>query len=90
MDQKEKEEETVQEQKVQDGKAQEKNGTEEPKDWNSRREHRDQKEAGEKEAREDQEDMSITIKKFVRFETGEGMEKKEENFAEEVAKQMGK
>lgn len=51
MDQKEKEEETVQEQKVQDGKAQEKNGTEEPKDWNSRREHRDQKEAGEKEAR---------------------------------------
>ena len=39
-------------------KAQEKNGTEEPKDWNSRREHRDQKEAGEKEAREDQEDMS--------------------------------
>ena len=32
---------------------------------------------------------NITIKKFVRFETGEGMEKKEENFAEEVAKQMG-
>ena len=32
----------------------------------------------------------ITIKKFVRFETGEGLEKKEENFAEEVAKQMGK
>ena len=31
---------------------------------------------------------NITIKKFVRFETGEGMEKKEENFAEEVAKQM--
>ena len=31
----------------------------------------------------------ITIKKFIRFETGEGMEKKEENFAEEVAKQMG-
>ena len=31
----------------------------------------------------------ITIKKFVRFETGEGLEKKEENFAEEVAKQMG-
>ena len=29
------------------------------------------------------------IKGFVRFETGEGMEKKEENFAEEVAKQMG-
>ena len=32
----------------------------------------------------------ITVKKFVRFETGEGIEKKEENFAEEVAKQMGK
>ena len=31
----------------------------------------------------------ITIKKFVRFETGEGLEKKSENFAEEVAKQMG-
>ena len=31
----------------------------------------------------------VAVKKFVRFETGEGMEKKEENFAEEVAKQMG-
>lgn len=31
----------------------------------------------------------IAIKTFVRFETGEGIEKKEENFAEEVAKQMG-
>ena len=31
----------------------------------------------------------ITVKGFVRFETGEGLEKKEENFAEEVAKQMG-
>jgi elongation factor Ts len=31
----------------------------------------------------------ITVAKFVRFETGEGLEKKEENFAEEVAKQMG-
>ena len=30
----------------------------------------------------------LTLKKFVRFETGEGIEKKEENFAEEVAKQM--
>ena len=28
----------------------------------------------------------ITIKRMVRFETGEGLEKKEENFAEEVAK----
>lgn len=32
---------------------------------------------------------AITIKGFVRYETGEGLEKKEENFAEEVAKQMG-
>lgn len=31
----------------------------------------------------------ITVKRFVRFETGEGLEKKSENFAEEVAKQMG-
>lgn len=31
----------------------------------------------------------INIKKFVRFETGEGLEKKEEDFAAEVAKQMG-
>ena len=30
----------------------------------------------------------VAVKGFVRFETGEGMEKKEENFAEEVAKQM--
>jgi elongation factor Ts len=30
----------------------------------------------------------VAVKSFVRFETGEGMEKKEENFAEEVAKQM--
>ena len=31
----------------------------------------------------------INVKGFVRYETGEGLEKKEENFAEEVAKQMG-
>ncbi len=31
----------------------------------------------------------IEITRFIRFETGEGLEKKEENFAEEVAKQMG-
>ena len=31
----------------------------------------------------------ITVKGFVRYETGEGLEKKSENFAEEVAKQMG-
>jgi len=30
----------------------------------------------------------ITIKSFVRFETGEGLEKKNEDFAAEVAKQM--
>ena len=33
---------------------------------------------------------SIKVKKFIRFETGEGIEKKEEDFAAEVAKQMGK
>ena len=33
-------------------------------------------------------DGTVTLKKFVRFETGEGLEKKEENFAEEVAAQM--
>ncbi len=32
---------------------------------------------------------NIKLKKFVRFETGEGIEKKNENFAEEVAKQAG-
>ena len=32
---------------------------------------------------------NLSLKKFVRFETGEGIAKKEENFAEEVAKQMG-
>ena len=31
---------------------------------------------------------AITLTGFVRYETGVGMEKKEENFAEEVAKQM--
>ena len=31
---------------------------------------------------------NIKILKFVRYETGEGIEKKQENFAEEVAKQM--
>ena len=30
----------------------------------------------------------LKIKGFVRYETGEGIEKKSENFAEEVAKQM--
>ena len=30
----------------------------------------------------------ITVKSFVRFERGEGIEKKQENFAEEVAAQM--
>jgi len=36
------------------------------------------------------EGAAITVKGFVRFETGEGMEHKSENFAEEVAKQMAK
>ncbi len=31
---------------------------------------------------------SLAVKSFVRFETGEGIEKKNENFAEEVAKAM--
>ncbi|MFZ5966558.1 MAG: translation elongation factor Ts [Bacillota bacterium] len=31
---------------------------------------------------------NISIRRFVRFEVGEGIEKKEENFAEEVAKQI--
>ena len=31
---------------------------------------------------------NVTIKGFVRYETGEGIEKKEENFAEEVMKQL--
>ncbi len=32
---------------------------------------------------------NISIRRFVRFERGEGIAKKEENFAEEVAKQIG-
>ena len=32
---------------------------------------------------------NLVIRRFVRFEVGEGLEKREENFAEEVAKQMG-
>jgi elongation factor Ts len=32
---------------------------------------------------------NIKVKGFVRFETGEGLEKKQEDFAAEVAKQMG-
>jgi len=35
-------------------------------------------------------DTSIEIVGYVRFELGEGIEKKEEDFAKEVAKQMGK
>ncbi len=33
--------------------------------------------------------VKLNVKKFVRFETGEGIQKKEEDFAAEVAKQMG-
>lgn len=33
---------------------------------------------------------TVTVKSFVRFEKGEGIEKKQENFAEEIAKQLGK
>lgn len=32
---------------------------------------------------------NISIRRFVRFEKGEGIQKKEENFAEEVMKQIG-
>ena len=32
----------------------------------------------------------VSIKSYIRFETGEGIEKKQEDFAAEVAKQMGK
>jgi elongation factor Ts len=32
---------------------------------------------------------NIRIRRFIRFEVGEGLEKKEENFADEVAKQAG-
>ena len=32
---------------------------------------------------------NISVRRFARFERGEGLEKKEENFAEEVAKQIG-
>ncbi|MGN0155225.1 MAG: translation elongation factor Ts [Lachnospiraceae bacterium] len=32
---------------------------------------------------------TVTLKRFVRFETGEGLEKKNEDFAAEVAAQMG-
>ena len=36
------------------------------------------------------ENAEISLEGFVRYETGEGLEKKQENFAEEVAAQMGK
>ena len=41
----------------------------------------------EKVAKED--NANVTVKRFVRFETGEGIEKKQEDFAAEVAAQMG-
>ena len=40
----------------------------------------------EKVAKEN--NANVTVKRFVRFETGEGIEKKEEDFAAEVAAQM--
>lgn len=42
----------------------------------------------EKVAKEN--NANVTVKRFVRFETGEGIEKKQEDFAAEVAAQMGK
>lgn len=41
----------------------------------------------EKVAKEN--NANVTVKKFIRFETGEGLEKKNEDFAAEVAAQMG-
>ena len=41
----------------------------------------------EKVAKEN--NANVTVKRFVRFETGEGIEKKQEDFAAEVAGQMG-
>lgn len=35
------------------------------------------------------EGVPVSVKRFIRFETGEGLEKKSEDFAAEVAKQMG-
>lgn len=32
----------------------------------------------------------LAVKRYVRYETGEGIEKKQENFADEVAKQIGR
>ncbi len=32
--------------------------------------------------------LPVKVRKFVRYETGEGMQKREDNFAEEVARQM--
>ena len=32
---------------------------------------------------------NIVVRRFVRYEVGEGLEKREDNFAEEVAKQAG-
>lgn len=42
----------------------------------------------DKKVRQLLKEKDAEIKRFVRFETGEGLEKKEENFAEEVAKQL--
>jgi elongation factor Ts len=33
---------------------------------------------------------SITVAKFVRFEMGEGIEKRKDNFAQEIAEQLKK
>ena len=41
----------------------------------------------EKVAKEN--NANVSVKRFVRFETGEGLEKKNEDFAAEVAAQMG-
>ncbi|MEG1857877.1 MAG: elongation factor Ts, partial [Pseudoflavonifractor sp.] len=33
---------------------------------------------------------TMTVKSFTRFEKGEGIEKRQEDFAAEIAKQLGK
>jgi elongation factor Ts len=33
---------------------------------------------------------NISVRRFTRYEMGEGLQKREENFADEVAKQMNK
>ena len=49
-----------------------------------------QETAENEKAVQEQASKDLAITKVVRFEVGEGIEKKEENFAEEVAAQLKK